>query len=99
MKQPPSLLNALLDATWKWCRVALDQGRPIPADASAPIKAARRRLIDGASPEEAAVVAGQTDIGLEIWELAVDLHHGYCPPKYCFKETSNDAAPGENRAA
>ena len=76
-----SLHSALLDAFWKWVRVELDEGRQIPEDANEPVKIARRLLAAGEA-ERAAIECGKTDIGLQVWELAMLLHDGLCPEKY-----------------
>jgi len=80
MKQPPSLRDALLDATWKWCGDELRAGREISWDDLAPIRETFTLLRDGGSVEVAAVIAGANDISLLIWERALDIHHGTAAP-------------------
>ena len=80
MKQPPSLRDSLLDATWQWCGDELRAGREISWDDLAPIRGAFALLRDGGVPEKAADIAGTNNISLAIWERALDIHHGAVPP-------------------
>ena len=82
MKQPPSLRNSLLDATWKWCGDELRAGREISWSDLAPIRHAFAILRDGGAPGKAALIAGANDISLAIWERALDIHHGTVPPGF-----------------
>lgn len=82
---PQPLRSALLDAFWKWSNFELKAGRSLPEGANQPVLVARQILSAGDLPEKAAIACGQTDIGLLVWELALQLNQGLCPAKYLKK--------------